>query len=260
MPTHAIAQPPAERSGTRKPPPTFGKRLWKKLRGPLRNSRFLKNALAWLIAGLIRLVDRTNPPVPGSHDPDAAIGAHAPFILALWHGQHFLLPALLPQGREFAALVSRSADAEINALVAEKLGCTIVRGSGGRAGVRGKGGARALLALKRILEEGGNVAMIADVPNGTPREAGQGIVALARLSGRPIIPAALATSRHKVLEKSWDKATLNLPFGRKALVVGAPVEVPADADATLLEEKRASLTRALDEATCGAYSLVGRAP
>ena len=43
-----------------------------------------------------------------------------------------------------------------------------------------------------------------------------GIVTLARLSGRPIVPVALATSRRKVLEKTWDKTTINLPFGRGA--------------------------------------------
>ena len=33
--------------------------------------------------------------------------------------------------------------------------------------------------------------MIADIPHGTPREAGQGIILLARLSGRPILPVAI---------------------------------------------------------------------
>ena len=77
-----------------------------------------------------------------------------------------------------------------------------------------------LIALKRALDGGKNVAMIADIPHGTPREAGLGIVTLARLSGRPILPIALATSRRKVIEKSWDKTTINLPFGRASLTVG----------------------------------------
>ena len=113
-------------------------------------------------------------------------------------------------------MVSRSADAEMNALVIEKIGFEAVRGSGGRDSTKHleKGGARALIALKKALDGGKNVAMIADIPHGTPREAGLGIVTLARLSGRPILPIALATSRRKVIEKSWDKTTINLPFGR----------------------------------------------
>ena len=90
------------------------------------------------------------------------------------------------------AMVSRSADAELNALVIEKFGFEAVRGSGGRESTRhlDKGGARALIALKKALDAGKNVAMIADIPHGTPREAGLGIVTLARLSGRPILPIA----------------------------------------------------------------------
>ena len=83
-------------------------------------------------------------------------------------------------------MVSRSADAEMNALVIEKIGFQAVRGSGGRENTKHleKGGARALIALKKALDAGNNVAMIADIPHGTPREAGLGIVTLARLSGR----------------------------------------------------------------------------
>ncbi|TIL70502.1 MAG: DUF374 domain-containing protein, partial [Mesorhizobium sp.] len=107
-----------------------------------------------------------------------------------------------------------------NALMIEKFGIEAVRGSGGREGSkrRDKGGAKALIALKKSLATGKNVAMIADIPHGTPRDAGLGIVLLARLSGRPILPAAIATSRRKVLERSWDKTTINLPFGRSSIV------------------------------------------
>ena len=131
-----------------------------------------------------------------------------------------------------------------------------MRGSGGRDSSQQveKGGARALIALKRLLAAGNNVAMIADISHGTPREAGLGIITLARLSGRPIRPVALATSRRKVIHKSWDKTTINLPFGRASLVLGEPVYVPADAGEALLEEKRRELTASLNAATERAYA------
>ena len=137
-----------------------------------------------------------------------------------------------------------------------------VRGSGGRENARHleKVGARALIALKKALDAGKNVAMIADIPHGTPREAGLGIITLARLSGRPILPLALATSRRKVIEKSWDKTTISLPFGRAGLVIGEPVTVSANADDALMEEKRRELTASLNAATERAYSMAdGRA-
>ncbi len=91
--------------------------------------------------------------------------------------------------------------------------------------------------------------MIADIPHGTPRDAGLGIVLLARLSGRPILPTAITTSRRKVLERSWDKTTINLPFGRSSIVIGMPVFVPANADAAEMERKRQEVTASLNAAT-----------
>ena len=155
-------------------------------------------------------------------------------------------------------MVSRGADAELNAQVVEKLGIETVRGSGGRAGINhfDKGGAKALITLKRALDAGKNVAMIADIPHGTPRDAGLGVILLAKYSGRPIMPVAVATSRRKVLEKTWDKTTLNLPFGRRAVAVGGPLYVPANATEEELEIKRRELTDALNEATGRAYRMV----
>ena len=140
----------------------------------------------------------------------------SPAIVAMWHGQHFMAPSVYPKGAPLVAMVSRSADAELNALVIEKFGIRTVRGSGGRENSRhlDKGGAKALIALKKALDDGSNVFMIADIPHGTPRQAGLGIITLARLSGRPIVPVAIVTSRRKVLERSWDKTTIHLPFGR----------------------------------------------
>jgi lysophospholipid acyltransferase (LPLAT)-like uncharacterized protein len=205
----------------------------------------------------LRFIRWTNRP---DFDAAAIYAKHSPTIVALWHGQHLLMPFYYPRGKPLAVMLSRSADAELNALVVEKLGMEPVRGSGGRENARHleKGGARALIALKKALDAGKNVAMIADIPHGTPREAGLGIITLARLSGRPILPLALATSRRKVIEKSWDKTTINLPFGHASLGVGDPVSVPADADQAVMEEKRRELTAALNAATEQAYRAVDR--
>lgn len=238
--------------------PRLLKRFWKTVRQPLARSTLVKNMLVVLIAGLVKFIHRSNAPAEGSDNIETAIATHTPAIAALWHGQHLLTPAINPRGHRVVAMFSRSADAELNALVAERLGFGVVRGSGGRADANnaGKGGARALIALKKTLDAGDNVAMIADIPHGTPREAGLGVVTLARISGRPIVPIAVATSKRKVLEKSWDKTTINLPFGRRALAVGEPVYVPADAGPDELEEKRREVTASLNEATLRAYRLV----
>ncbi|HEY4193742.1 MAG TPA: lysophospholipid acyltransferase family protein [Mesorhizobium sp.] len=235
------------------------KALWKKVRQPLAKSRAVKGAVASLIALGLKFVRLTNPLANGSvrilggqyHDLE-------PVIVALWHGQHLLAPVFYPKGSGLAAMVSRSADAELNAIVLAKFGIDIVRGSGGREGEHksDKGGAKALIALKKTLRAGTNVCMIADIPHGTPRDSGLGIVLLARLSGRPILPVAFTTSRRKILEKSWDKTTINLPFGRSSTVVGQPIYVSADADDAEMERKRQEVTEALNAATAQAYRMV----
>lgn len=243
--------------GRKRRQPGLAKRFWRKVREPLRNSPMVKNAIASVVAGIVRFIDRSNRLVEGSSDVDEAVSRLTPAIGALWHGQHLLGPAVHPRQHRMVAMFSRSADAELNALVAEKLGFETVRGSGGRPGAQNnKGGARALIALKKVLDSGANVAMIADIPHGTPREAGLGVVTLAKVSGRPVVPIAVATSRRKVIEKSWDKTTINLPFGRKAVVIGDPIHVPADASPQVLEELRVAVTEGLNAATRRAYGLV----
>jgi lysophospholipid acyltransferase (LPLAT)-like uncharacterized protein len=235
------------------------KTLWKRIRQPLAKSRFAKSAIASIIAQGLRFVRLTNPLVKGSvnllGDTYADI---EPAIVALWHGQHLMAPVFYPRGSRLAAMVSRSADAELNAIVLAKFGIEIVRGSGGRQGGydSDKGGAKALVALKKALDRGTNVCMFADIPHGTPRDSGLGIILLAKLSGRPILPVAFTTSRRKVLEKSWDKTTINLPFGRGSTVAGAPIFVPKGADGAEMERKRQELTDALNAATGQAYRMV----
>ena len=89
------------------------------------------------------------------------------------------------------------------------------------------------------------------------RVAGLGIIMLARESGRPIMPFAMATSRFIRLN-NWDRTTINLPFGRGALVGIETIIVPPDADAETMEKLRAQLEANLNEATRRAYAQVGR--
>ena len=237
------------------------KALWRKVRKPLAESRATKSALASILAWTLRLIRVSNRLVPESDDIAAAHATYSPAIVAFWHGQHLLAPAVYPRNSRLVAMVSRSADAELNALVVEKFGLETVRGSGGRQDAQhlDKGGAKALIALKKALDAGSNVCMIADIPHGTPRDAGLGIVTLARFSKKPIIPVAIATSRRKVLTRTWDKTTISLPFGRLAVALGEPVHVPVNADLDVLEAKRREVTDSLNAATERAYRMVDAA-
>jgi len=179
-----------------------------------------------------------------------------PIILAMWHGQHLLVPFLRPKNVPTKVLISRHRDGEINAAAVEALGNQSIRGSGSHGpDVSGKGGLFAFNAVVRALEEGFTIAMTADVPK-VSRVAGLGIVKIAQMSGRPIYPVAVATSR-RVSLKSWDRAAINLPFSRGAIAVGDPVRVGAHADVDALETARRAIEERLDAATARAYAIVG---
>jgi lysophospholipid acyltransferase (LPLAT)-like uncharacterized protein len=105
--------------------------------------------------------------------------------------------------------------------------------------------------------KGVNVVMIADISKGEVRQAGEGIVRLAKISGRPIVPVALTTSRRYVLEKTWDKTTINLPFGRRCLKLAPPIRVPANAGKDQIAAARAKVTSELNRITEEAKRAVG---
>lgn len=180
-----------------------------------------------------------------------------PVIVAMWHGQHFLTPFIKPGDEQFRAkvLISRHRDGEINAIAAERLGIGTIRGSGDHGGeFHRKGGVSAFREMLTALKEGYNVALTADVPK-VSRVCGMGIVKLASLSGRMILPLAIAT-HWRVDFDSWDHSALNLPFGRGARTVGEPIRVPADADDAALEIARRQVEASLNVTTQRAYEIV----
>ena len=230
----------------------------KKLLRKISRSGWFQQAVGFLAAEYLKLVWRTNKfsiEPPGVYD---RVERQMPAIFAFWHGQHFLTPFIKTRPDHKAkVLISLHRDGEYNAIAAERLGIGTIRGSGdhGQAFNR-KGGVPAFREMVRTLEENCNVAMTADVPK-RARVAGLGIIMLARETGRPIMPFAMATSRYIRLN-NWDNTTINLPFGRGSLMGIQEVYVPPDADAETMERLRQELEGYLNEATRRAYERVGR--
>jgi lysophospholipid acyltransferase (LPLAT)-like uncharacterized protein len=222
----------------------------------LKNERWMQKTIGVLAAEYLRLVWKTSSLTLEPLDFYQRYESQQPVIIAMWHGQHFLLPFLRRHYR-IKVLISRHTDGEINAIAAERLGIGTVRGSGdhGRR-FQIKGGVAGFKGMLESLAEGWNMALTADVPK-VSRVAGRGIVKLAHESGRPIFPVSLATSRRMVLD-NWDRSEINLPFSRAAIVVGEPVRVPEDADAQTLEQARGAVERSLNAATERSHTLVDR--
>lgn len=220
----------------------------------------MNKPLLWVLSSYLRLVKWSNPLLKSSCNFEYIYSQYEPFIITFWHGRHLMGPFLRPKNRTVVAMFSRSADAELNAQLGRALGLEIVRGSGGRSTSKSpeKGGARALLQLRNALQKGKNVAMIADIPHGVRCEAGRGIVTLAKISGRPIIPFIYAFSHEKILEKTWDKMAIPLPFGRSVFYAGKPLFVAANASKEELERARNQLTQEMNKLTAEAYKQLER--
>jgi len=221
-------------------------------------SSWLQRAAGFLAAEYLRLVWRTNK---FSFDPPEVyeiVEPQQPAIFAFWHGQHFMTPFIkTKESHRGKVLISQHRDGEYNAIAAEWLGIGTIRGSGDHGSAfHRKGGVGAFKEMVRALEDNYNIALTADVPKRS-RVAGLGIIMLARESGRPIMPFAMATSRFVRLH-NWDRTTINLPFGRGALVGGEIIIVPPDADAETMEDLRARLEATLNDATRRAYAQLSR--
>jgi len=223
----------------------------------IREARWAQVTLGALAASYLRLVWRTarfsiEPP-----DFYERVAPDLPVIVAMWHGQHFMVPFVKRAEHRVKVLISRHRDGEVNAIAAERLGVRTVRGSGNHGGRHDrKGGVTAFRTMLAALAEGYNMALTADVPK-VARVCGPGIVKLARASGRAIYPIAVATS-HRVELSNWDRSAFNLPFGRGAIVAGDPIRVPHDADDAALEAFRRQVQSGLDGATARAYAIVDR--
>jgi lysophospholipid acyltransferase (LPLAT)-like uncharacterized protein len=219
-------------------------------------SRAFQRAVGVTAAEYLRFVWLTTRFVVEPADIYDRVDRDFPIIMSMWHGQHYLLPFVRGQ-RPGKVLVSRHRDGEINAIAAEHLGVGTIRGSGAHNGeFSRKGGVGAFRALASALEEGCGVALTADVPK-VSRIAGPGIIRLAAISGRPIYLVAVAT-RHRLTLNNWDRTTINLPFGRGAVVAKGPFRIEADATAPALESARRTIESELNVATRRAQELADR--
>lgn len=181
-----------------------------------------------LAARYTRFVRNTSTVVYEPSDAVARAGEIHPFILAMWHGQFVLMPTLHQGAFPVSAIAARHSDAAVVRTMLGEFDIEVVQGAGAGERKRDRGGATALRIATRLLKGGSTFSMTADIPPGPARKAGTGITMLARYSGRPIVPFAVATSRFLVLP-TWSRMTINLPFSKLAYVIGDPIWVPPDA-------------------------------
>jgi len=159
------------------------------------------------------------------------------FIAAFWHNR-LLLMGYSYHGKGIKILISQHKDGELIARVLKRLGFGSVRGSSTR------GGAAAMREMVRASKEY-DIGITPDGPRGPKYVVQEGVVALARLTGVPILPLTFGSSKKKVFA-SWDAFNLPYPFSRGVFMWGEPIYVGKEDD---MEEKRKELELKLREMT-----------
>lgn len=192
----------------------------------------LKNMLrgrfgSHVLANYYRLVFYTSRIVYDVPGGKALATSDQPLIFTSWHGHSYMMPFMFEKGCAPTLMAARHGDGRLAGNVMHMLGAPLIFGSGSTGKTKSsKGGAVAFLRLLKLLRAGHSIKITADVPK-IAREAGEGIITLARKSGAPIVPVGVASSRRR-FAKSWDRMQFNLPFSRIAFVQGDSILVPDD--------------------------------
>ncbi len=199
--------------------------------------------LCWLIQAYLRLVYRTGRwTIEGEAFPRRIRDGGGGFIVAFWHGRLAMLPIGWRRLAPLHMLISAHSDGRLIAGVVRYFGLDTVAGSST------EGGTTALRALIRWLDAGDCVGITPDGPDGPAMRASRGIVAAARLSGAPILPATYSAARRRILG-SWDRMVLPLPFSRGIFLWGDPILVPKRLDEDGIERYRARIEETLNALT-----------
>lgn len=177
----------------------------------------------------------------------AASANRQPVIFCLWHNRlavtlrmHEKILQRRGLARPLAAMVSASKDGGLLARVLELAGIQPVRGSSSRRGPQ------ALLELKSWAERGYDLSITPDGPRGPRYVVQDGVIALAQITGLPIVPINVQMHWKWTLN-SWDRFQVPLPFSRCHVRLGLPLCVPAEADDALRESLRSTLEKRLLE-------------
>jgi lysophospholipid acyltransferase (LPLAT)-like uncharacterized protein len=203
-------------------------------------------ALACVVANGMRLLGATlRCRVNGGRAPVSL--PDEPVIFALWHNRlglcmkvykNFVRPDC--DHEHLAALISASKDGALLAAVLRSFGVEAVRGSSSRRG------AQALLELTSWAGRGYDLAVTPDGPKGPRHIVQDGVMALAQVTGLPIIPYSCRLG-WKIQLKSWDRFQIPLPFSHCEMTFGDPIRVPrgaTDAERNQLREQLQAVLRA----------------
>jgi lysophospholipid acyltransferase (LPLAT)-like uncharacterized protein len=200
--------------------------------------RIVLQLIIWAGTFVIRLVGPTLRVCVSREDGAPETIDQRPLIASFWHACQ--IPATyLFRGFGIRVMSSNSYDGEYMGRIIRKFGFLAVKGSSSKNAVR------ALLGLRRALDEGWTVAFTLDGPRGPRYKVKPGPVALGRSSGMPLAMFHIAVEKAWVLN-TWDRLIIPRPFSRTLIRLGKMIHVPPDASDEDLNRYQDELQASLD--------------
>jgi lysophospholipid acyltransferase (LPLAT)-like uncharacterized protein len=199
--------------------------------------------IAWVVFLVERVVTASLRCRWRDHSGLTNAQSEQPVIFCLWHNRLAISMVVHRRHpRKLAALVSASKDGALLAAVLGRFGVQQVRGSSSRRGPQ------ALLELTSHAHMGYDLAITPDGPRGPRYVVQEGVIALAQLTGLPIIPVTCNT-RRKLCLKSWDRFQIPLPFSKCEVILNEPILVPRQAGEAEREVRRSQLENCLRQSS-----------
>jgi len=209
--------------------------------GPRRftlRQRVVLRLIIWAGYWVIRLIGPTLRVCISREEGAQETLEQRPLIGSFWHA--CIIPATyMCRNLGVRVMSSNSYDGEYMGRIIRKFGFVAVKGSSSRNAVR------ALLGLRRALEDGWTVAFTLDGPRGPRYKVKPGPVALARSAGVPLTMFHMAVDRAWVLN-TWDRLMIPKPFSRVLMRFGKLIPVPRDATDEDIERYQQELQASLD--------------
>lgn len=163
-------------------------------------------------------------------------------LYAMWHRNQCLVYGFHDRPG-VSVLISNSGDGEVVARGIKHMGFKIVRGSKSR-----KGAVESTLQMIDDLKADRRVAIMVDGPHGPAEVVKDGIIKIAKLSGKPIVPVCWYSSNKNLFSlPTWDKLTMPVLNVNLINLYGEPIYVPEDASDEDIEKYRLEVENALKE-------------
>lgn len=190
-------------------------------------SFFIQKFITILIYSYLLFVYKTsNKKFIGLEKIYKIIDHKKPIIFTFWHNRLMMMPFFAIKVKEqfknhhFMTLASKHGDGKFVGMVMEKFGLVSILGStkDGRKSSRGID----YSSMRKIingLKNGYSLGITPDGPRGPNQQINGELVNIARLTQSYIVGISYSSSNFKIIEKSWDKFKIPLPFSKLCFAV-----------------------------------------